>query len=79
MPKHILAANLRRLFSVIVAGNVKSYGIEAVAKHGKFRINCDPEIVEKLDILLEAFIKEDRMKLPTGKGYEPCYEIIKKK
>ncbi len=79
LPKHILAANLRRLFSIIVAGNVKSYGIEAVAKHGKFKINCEPEIVEKLDILLEAFIKEDRMKLPTGKEYEPCYEIIKKK
>lgn len=78
LPKHILAANLRRLFSVIVAGNVKPYGIEAVAKHGKFKINCEPDIVEKLDILLEAFIKEDRMKLPTGKDYEPCYEIIKK-
>lgn len=78
LPKHTLAANLRRLFSIIVAGNVKPYGIEAVSKHGKFRINCEPEIVEKLEILLEAFIAEDRMKLPTGKAYDPCYEIIRK-
>lgn len=78
LPKHILAANLRRLFSIIVAGNVKPYGIEAVARHGKFRINCEPFIMEKLEELLEMFIAQNRMKLPSDKDYEPCYELISK-
>lgn len=78
LPKHTLAANLRRLFSIIVAGNVKPYGIEAVEKHGKFRINCEPFIMEKLEELLKMFIEENRMKLPSDKHYEPCYELISK-
>lgn len=79
LPKHELAANLRRLFSIIVAGNVKPEGIEAVKQKGKFKINCDPEIVSALEDLLQEFIEEDRMKLPSNKKYEPCYEIITKK
>lgn len=78
LPKHELAANLRRLFSIIVAGNVKPEGISAVAEKGKFKINCDPDIVSELEDLLNEFIKEDRMKLPSDKKYEPCYEIITK-
>ena len=78
LPKHELAANLRRLFSIIVAGNVKPEGIAAVKQKGKFRINCDPEIVYELETLLQEFIEEDRMKLPSNKKYEPCYEIITK-
>lgn len=78
LPKHILAANLRRLFSIIVAGNVKQEGIEAVEKFGKFEINCEKEIVDELEILLKSFIDENRMKLPSNKPYEPCY-ILKTK
>lgn len=78
LPKHELAANLRRLFSIIVAGNVKPEGISAVAEKGKFKINCDPDIVAELEELLNEFIEEDRMKLPSDKKYEPCYEIITK-
>src|SRR3954468_10899060 len=33
-PTHQLAANLRRLFSGIVTGNVKEWGIKAIEKHG---------------------------------------------
>ena len=77
LPKHILAANLRRLFSIIVAGNVKPEGIEAVKKYGKFELNCEPFIMEKLESLLELFIKENRMKLPSDKEYEPCYRLKK--
>ena len=33
--------------------------------------------MEKVDKLLEDFIQQHRMKLPTGKAYEPCYEIVK--
>lgn len=75
---HVLAANLRRLFSVIVAGNVKPEGIAAVEKYGKFKLNCDPEIMTHLEELLNEFVVENRMKLPSDKGYDPCYELVKK-
>ncbi len=74
--KHILAANLRRAFSGIVSGNVKEEGIRLIEKHGKFRINGDPEIMQAMDDLLQAYIHQHRMKLPGGTDYEPCYEII---
>lgn len=75
-PVHKLAANLRRAFSAIVAGNVKDEGIRAIEKYGKFEIRGDREIMEQLDQLLSAFVKQQRMKLP-GSIYEPCYTVIK--
>lgn len=77
LPKHELAANLRRLFSVIVAGNIKPDGVEAVRKHGPFELNCDPAIIEKLDNLLKSFVEQHRMKLPSDVEYSPCYKLIK--
>ena len=71
---HDLAADLRRAFSGIVAGNVKDEGMEAIAKHGKYRIHGDPDLLARLDQLLASFVKQQRMKLP-GSCYEPCYEI----
>jgi len=41
LPGHTLAANLRRAFSGIVAGNVKDEGIRAIEKHGHFEIRGD--------------------------------------
>ncbi len=73
---HSLAANLRRAFSGIVAGNVKEDGICAIEKYGKFAIKGDEEILSPLDDLLSAFAEQKRMKLP-GSEYIPCYEIIK--
>ena len=73
---HSLAANLRRAFSGIVAGNVKEDGICAIEKYGKFEIKGDEEILSPLDDLLSAFVEQKRMKLP-GSEYIPCYEIIK--
>lgn len=75
-PVHKLAANLRRAFSGVVAGNVKDEGIRAIEKHGKFEIRGDREIMDKLDLLLSAFVEQHRMKLP-GSVYEPCYTVIK--
>jgi predicted Rossmann-fold nucleotide-binding protein len=72
---HVLAANLRRVFSGIVAGNVKNEGIRAVEKYGHFEIQGDPEIMELMDSLLASFVKQHRMKLP-GKKYVPCYRIV---
>jgi predicted Rossmann-fold nucleotide-binding protein len=72
---HLLAANLRRAFSGIVAGNVKDEGIRAIEKHGNFEIHGDAGIMKLMDSLLASFVKQHRMKLP-GKKYEPCYRII---
>jgi predicted Rossmann-fold nucleotide-binding protein len=74
--RHLLAANLRRTFSGVVAGNVKDEGIRAIEKHGHFEIRGDASIMEPMDALLASFVEQQRMKLP-GKEYVPCYRIIK--
>lgn len=70
-----LAANLRRIFSAIVAGNVKSQGIKAIRKYGPFEISGDKKIMELMDNLLASFVEQQRMKLP-GSKYIPCYKVI---
>ena len=77
IPKHQLAANLRRAFSGIVAGNVKKDGVERIAKYGPYKIQGDPDIMQRMDKLLDAYVKQDRMKLPGGESYTPCYEVIR--
>ena len=74
-PRHELAADLRRAFSGIVAGNVKEEGVRAIEQHGPFDIDGDPEIMRALDKLLQAFVSQHRMKLPGGTAYEPCYRV----
>ena len=76
LPPIELACNLRRLFSGFVAGNIRSDFIEQVRKKGPYQITGDPEIIAKLDQMLESFVAQGRMKLP-GTKYEPCYEIVK--
>jgi len=76
LDSHLLAANLRRAFSGVVAGNVKDAGIRAIEKYGHFEIRGDARIMEPMDSLLASFVAQHRMKLP-GKTYVPCYRIIK--
>jgi hypothetical protein len=73
---HQLAANLRRVFSGIVAGNVKDDGIRAIEQFGHFEICGDADIMALMDSLLASFVAQHRMKLP-GKQYLPCYRIVK--
>ncbi|TVS10257.1 MAG: LOG family protein [Wenzhouxiangella sp.] len=73
---HQLAANLRRLFSGIVAGNVKPQGVRAIRERGPFEIRGESDILEALDQLLRRFVAQNRMKLPGGAAYEPCYRIV---
>ncbi len=73
---HLLAANLRRAFSGVVAGNVKDEGIRAIEKYGHFEIHGDAAIMGPMDALLASFVEQSRMKLP-GKAYVPCYRVIK--
>ncbi len=75
-PLHSLAANLRRAFSAIVAGNVKADGILRIEQYGPFEIRGEPEILRALDELLHSFIEQLRMKVP-GKTYTPCYNLKK--
>ena len=74
-PCEQLAANLRRVFSGIVGGNVKDEGIKSIEKLGPFKIKGEHTLMKKIDNLLESFIKQGRMKLP-GTAYTPCYKII---
>ena len=75
-PVHELAANLRRAFSGIVAGNVKDKGIRLIEKHGPYELRGDKSIMQPLDRLLQAFVEQHRMKLPGGTAYEPCYRVV---
>lgn len=76
VPPHQLAANLRRAFSGIVAGNVKEHGIRLIEAHGPYQIHGDPGILQPLDKLLRAFVDQHRMKLPGGEAYVPCYRVV---
>ena len=71
-----LAANLRRAFSGIVAGNVKASGLRAIEQQGPFQLHGDKELMTLMDKLLQSFVKQGRMKLP-GSAYIPCYEIVR--
>lgn len=73
---HLLAANLRKAFSGIVAGNVREEGICAVEEHGPYQLSGDAELMDSLGNLLQEFVEQHRMKLPTS-SYTPCYEIVK--
>ena len=75
----VLAANLRRAFSGIVAGNVKAEGIREIERHGPFTIDGDTKLMKKMDLLLKDFVAQHRMKLPGGSAYEPCYKIAANK
>ena len=76
MDRHMLAINLRRVFSAIVSGNVKEDGISAIAQHGPFEIRGDNKIMQSLDTLLRSFVEDQRMKIP-GTQYSPCYHLVK--
>ncbi|MEL7538468.1 MAG: nucleotide 5'-monophosphate nucleosidase PpnN [Pseudomonadota bacterium] len=74
LPVHELAANLRRVFSGIVAGNVREDGQARIAEHGPFEITGSGEIMQLLDDLLAAFVDQGRMKLTAQ--YTPCYRVV---
>jgi predicted Rossmann-fold nucleotide-binding protein len=71
---HLLAADLRRAFSGIVAGNVKEQGVQAIEARGPFELHGDKQIMSLLDELLSGFVAQKRMKL-AGE-YRPCYRLV---
>ena len=75
-PVHRLAAELRRAFSGIVAGNIKEIGVRAVEEHGPYQLHGDPDVVTSLGDLLAAFVAQGRMKLDSS-NYTPCFELVR--
>src|SRR5690625_7328664 len=73
---HLLAANLRRAFSGIVAGNVKAEGIQAIEEHGNFEIHGDTALMEPMDELLASLVTQPRLKL-RGPAYVSCSITIR--
>jgi predicted Rossmann-fold nucleotide-binding protein len=74
LPSHVLAANLRRVFSGIVSGNVREDTAALIEREGPFEINGSAKIMGLLDDLLAAFVEQKRMKI-SGNDYEPCYRV----
>lgn len=72
MPPHVLASNLRKVFSAIVAGNVKDDGIRMIKRSGPFEIHGDAVVLEPLRALLSSFERDRRMKVAAD-TYAPCY------
>ena len=75
LPIHILTANLRRIFSGIVSGNVREDAIAAIEEKGPFQIRGSERIMTLLDNLLAAFVDQGRMKIAV-ENYTPCYKVI---
>jgi predicted Rossmann-fold nucleotide-binding protein len=73
-PVHMLAAELRRAFSGIVAGNIKEFGVRAVEEHGPYQLQGAPDLVSSLGDLLSAFVDQGRMKLDSS-SYVPCFSL----
>jgi pyrimidine/purine-5'-nucleotide nucleosidase len=73
-PVHARAANLRRVFSAIVAGNVKEPGIRQIEQRGPFTIHGDARLMRPLDELLASFVAQKRMKI-SGE-YKPVYRVV---
>jgi len=76
LPPHQLATNMRAAFSGIVAGNVKAFGQEQVAKHGPYALHGDSKILSAIEKLLQSLIRDKRMKIvEQSEHYTPCYSL----
>lgn len=74
LPKNTLAANLRKVFSGIVHGNIKAPGVQSIREKGPYRIQGEPDLMKAIDNLLSGFVAQGRMKMGDSK-YNPCYEV----
>jgi hypothetical protein len=75
LPVHVLAANLRRIFSGIVSGNVREDTMADIESRGPFEIYGSERIMGLLNSLLQAFVDDGRMKL-AAERYAPCYRVV---
>ncbi|MFT5501272.1 MAG: putative Rossmann-fold nucleotide-binding protein [Woeseiaceae bacterium] len=75
LPVHVLAANLRQVFSGIVSGNVREDTMAAIEANGPFEICGSDRLMKLLDNLLSQFVAQGRMKL-ASEAYAPCYKVV---
>ena len=76
LPAHQLATNMRAAFSGIVAGNVKTFGLEQVASHGPYILHGDGQVLSAMDQLLQSLVRDKRMKIvEQSEHYTPCYTL----
>jgi len=75
LPLHLLAANLRRVFSGIVSGNVREDTMAAIEANGPFEICGSDRMMKLLDKLLSQFVSQGRMKI-ASETYAPCYTVV---
>ena len=61
LPLHELAANLRRVFSGIVSGNVREDTAAMIDENGPFEVRGSSRIMGLLDELLAAFVAQQRI------------------
>jgi predicted Rossmann-fold nucleotide-binding protein len=73
---HALAANLRKVFSGIVAGNVKYETAKRIKRDGPFILKGDSELMKSVDRLLKKLVSQKRMRIDAD-DYNPCYKIEK--
>ena len=74
LPGHELAANLRRAFSGIVAGNIREQTVELVKRDGPFELRGSERVAKLLDGLLRSFVAQNRMKIFGN--YKPCFRVV---
>ena len=72
-PVHERAVNLRRVFSALVAGNIREPVVHEIETRGPFEISGDKRLMQNLDALLATFVAQKRMKLSGD--YKPVYRI----
>ena len=70
-PIHELAADLRRAFSGIVAGNVKEPGYARSGEHGPFQLRADAALLDPTTCCA-ALPQQDAW---LNGEYTPCYEL----
>lgn len=75
-PVEVLAADLRRAFSGLSRGTSKRWASRPLSSTVLTNCTGDPEMMRRMDDLLQGFVAQHRMKLPGGTAYIPCYEII---
>ena len=69
LPSPELVSELRKVFSGIVAGNVKPYGIRQVNQHGPYQLSGDADLMGAIDTLLAECVANQRMKI-SAEGYQ---------
>ncbi len=73
-PVEVLAADLRRAFSGIVAGTSKRWASGAIEQYGPYKLHGDPEMMRRMDDLLQGFVAQHRSE---ASGRHRLYSLLR--